>query len=528
MSIPIDRKAEVVRRCIRRELSVTKAAGILGVSRRQVGRWKNSYLEEGIAGLRSRKIGRPAVNRTPSDIRTKAVSLLGTVYADFGPTLASEKLAERDGIILSPETVRQIMISEGIWTDQASKPLPIIHQLREPMERRGELIQIDGSEHRWFEGRGPKCTLLLFIDDATSEIGHLQFAESESSLAYMEALQAYIEKHGRPLALYSDKHSIFRNNRTNPDRNDRRTQFAAVLDRLDIGILNASSSQAKGRVERGFRTLQDRLVKEMRLRDISSIEAANAFCDQYARMHNESFARAAFDPTDAHRPLPADLDLFQSIRWEEERTLTKSLVVHYNKAIFIVEDCSQAREAIGQKVVVSEHPNGTIELQFKGVTLPYRFMDKMRRIHQPEIADSKRLGHALQFAQVMQQTKPHHSQRNLGAPKNSKSPLFQEPEQLDPNSKNSKGHDREMRKVSPQRSFSYAGRRFVLVESVISNSAIGEKVAVEDRENGEIRVWFRGLELPISHASRPKRQARGPLSQDDMKRLLSNLPSLRD
>ena len=242
MSIPIDRKAEVVRRCIRRELSVTKAAILLGVSRRSVGRWKNWYLEEGIAGLKSRKIGRPAVNRTPSDIRTKAVSLLGTVYADFGPTLASEKLAERDGIILSPETVRQIMISEGIWTDQASKPLPIIHQLREPMERRGELIQIDGSEHRWFEGRGPKCTLLLFIDDATSEIGHLQFAESESSLAYMEALQAYIEKHGRPLALYSDKHSIFRNNRTNPDRDGRRTQFAAVLDRLDIDILNASSS----------------------------------------------------------------------------------------------------------------------------------------------------------------------------------------------------------------------------------------------------------------------------------------------
>lgn len=179
MSVPIDRKAEVVKRCIRRELSVTKAAALLGVSRRQLSRWKNRYLEEGIAGLRSRKIGRTAANRTPTEVRTKAVSLLSTVYADFGPKFAAEKLAERDGISLSRESVRQIMVSEGIWTDRASKPVPAIHQLREPMERRGELVQIDGSEHRWFEGRGPKCALLLFIDDATSEIGHLHFTLSE-------------------------------------------------------------------------------------------------------------------------------------------------------------------------------------------------------------------------------------------------------------------------------------------------------------------------------------------------------------
>ena len=528
MAIPIDRKAEVVRRCIRRELSITKASTLLGVSRRQVSRWKNCYLEKGIAGLKSGKIGRPAVNRVPSDIRAEAISLLGTIYADFGPTLASEKLAERHGIILSRETVRQIMIQEGIWTDKASRPAPVIHQPREPMERRGELVQIDGSEHLWFEGRGPKCTLILFIDDATSEFGHLHFAETECSLAYMEALQAYIQKHGLPTALYSDRHSIFRNNGANPARKEKRTQFATVLDKLDIAILNASSSEAKGRVERAFRTLQDRLVKEMRLRDISSIDAANAFCDQYALIHNDDRARIPFDPVDAHRPLPTDLDLFESIRWEEERTLTKSLVVHYNKAMFIVDNCSKAREAVGQKVIVSEHPSGIIEIKSNGATLPYRLMDKMRRIGQPEIADSKRLGHALRFAQALQQTNPHHNQRNLGAPKNSRSPLFLESEHPEPDDQTWAGGEKVLRKVSPQRSFSYGGRRFVLVESVLSNSAIGEQIAVEDRENGEICVRFRGQELPISHASRPKRKAKGPLSQQEMMRLLANLPPLRD
>lgn len=528
MRIPIDRKAEVVRRCIRCELTVTRAATLLGVSRRQVSRWKNRYLEEGIDGLRSRKIGQPAANRTPTEVRSKAVSLLGTVYADFGPKFAAEKLAERDGIFLSRESVRQIMVSEGIWTDRASKPIPAIHQLREPMERRGELVQIDGSEHRWFEGRGPKCALLLFIDDATSEIGHLHFTPSESALAYMEALQAYVEKHGRPVAMYSDKHSIFRNNRANPDRNDKLTQFANVLQKLDIGIINASSSQAKGRVERAFRTLQDRMIKEMRLRDISSIEEGNAFCEQFAQMHNKEFRQIAFDPTDAHRPLSERLDLFQAVRWEETRTLTKSLVVHYNKGMFIVDDTPEARKAEGQQVTVSEHPSGSIEILFDGVALPYRFMDKMRRISQPVIADSKRLGHALQFAQALQESNPHHSQRNLQAPKNSKSQLFAKGEQIGPSALPDVRDDRKLRKVSPQRSFSYAGRRFVLVESVLSKAAIGDMVEIEERDNGEICARFGGEELPISHASRPKRQARGPISQEEMRRMLSNLPTLRD
>ena len=528
MRTPIDRKAEVLRRCIRRELSVTKAATILGASRRQVSRWKKRYLEEGIAGLKSRKIGKPAANRLPIEVRTKAVSLLSTVYADFGPKFAAEKLAERDGISLSRESVRQIMVSEGIWTDKASNPTPAIHQLREPMERRGELVQIDGSEHRWFEGRGPKCALLLFIDDATSEIGHLHFTPSESALAYMEALQAYIEKHGRPVAMYSDKHSIFRNNRANPDRNDKLTQFAHVLQKLDIGIINASSSQAKGRVERAFRTLQDRMIKEMRLRDISSIEEGNAFCDQYAQMHNKEFGQIAFDATDAHRPLSERLDLFKAIRWEETRTLTKSLVVHYNKAMFILDDTPQARQAEGKQVTVSEHPSGSIEILFDGVSLPYRFRDKMRRIGQPVIADSKRLGHAFQFAQALQISNPHHSQRNLGAPKNSKSQLFAKSEHPGPSPLPDLKSDKEIRKVSPQRSFSYAGRRFVLVESVMSKAAIGKMVEIEERINGEICVRFEGHELPISHGSRPKAQKRGPMSQKEIKQMLSSLPALRD
>lgn len=196
--------------------------------------------------------------------------------------------------------------------------------------------------------------------------------------------------------------------------------------------------------------------------------------------------------------------------------------------MFIVDDTPEARKAEGQQVTVSEHPSGSIEILHDGVSLPYRFRDKMRRISQPVIADSKRLGHALQFAQALQESNPHHSQRNLQAPKNSKSQLFAEGEQIGPPALPDVSHDRKLRKVSPQRSFSYAGRRFVLVESVLSRAAIGDLVEIEERDNGEICARFGGEELPISHASRPKRQARGPMSQEEMKRILSTLPPLRD
>jgi hypothetical protein len=197
-------------------------------------------------------------------------------YSDFGPTLAAEKLAELHGIDLARETVRQWMLAAGLWKDRRARLRPV-HQPRYRRDCVGELVQIDGSEHWWFEGRGPQCTLLVYIDDATSRLMHLQFVESESTFDYFAATRAYLERHGKPVAFYSDKHGVFRVNKKDAVGGDGMTQFGRALHALNIDIICANSSQAKGRVERANGTLQDRLVKEMRLCGIDTIAAGNAF-----------------------------------------------------------------------------------------------------------------------------------------------------------------------------------------------------------------------------------------------------------
>jgi hypothetical protein len=226
-------------------------------------------------------------------MRTLALSIIRERYADFGPTLAAEKLAAHHGCSLSRETLRGWMIADGLWTDRRHR-LPSPHQPRRRRECLGELVQIDGSEHAWFEGRGPMCTLLAFIDDATSRLMVLRFVPSESTFDYFRATRAYLEAHGKPVAFYSDKHNIFRVN--NGEGGDRVTQFGRALSELSIDIICANSPQAKGRVERAFGTLQDRLVKELRLAGISTIDVANAWLPGFIAEHNARFGRAPRTP----------------------------------------------------------------------------------------------------------------------------------------------------------------------------------------------------------------------------------------
>ena len=255
----------------RRELRVQDAATLLGMSRRQISRLLARLDEQGPEGLVSRKRGQPSNRRHSDARREQIVGLVLEHYHDFGPTLAREYLIERHGIKVACETLRQLMIQAGLWKDrQARRPRP--YQPRYRRDCRGELIQIDGSKHWWFEDRGPQCTLLVYIDDATSELMHLRMVESESTFAYMEATRAYIEQHGKPVAFYSDKHSVFRNAKASAARGDGMTHFGRALHALNIEIICANSPQAKGRVERANATLQDRLVKAMRLEGISSIK----------------------------------------------------------------------------------------------------------------------------------------------------------------------------------------------------------------------------------------------------------------
>ena len=231
-----------------------------------------------------------------------AIAIVREHYQDFGPTLACEYLIERHDIRVSCEALRQMMINAGLWKDRdARRPRP--YQPRYRRDCRGELIQVDGSKHWWFEDRGPQCTLLVYIDDATSELMHLKMVESESTFSYMDATREYIERHGKPVALYSDKHSVFRNN-TASAKGDGMTHFGRAMETLNIEIICANSPQAKGRVERANATLQDRLVKAMRLEGIATIAEANAFLPTYMAQHNTRFAKPAFDARDLHRPSP--------------------------------------------------------------------------------------------------------------------------------------------------------------------------------------------------------------------------------
>jgi transposase len=263
-------------------ITAAQAARLIGVGERQVFRLLKAYRARGAEGLVSRRRGRPSNRRFPDEVREAALAVIRERYADFGPTLAAEKLAEAHDLRLGRETIRRWMAAAGLWVPRKERGRRV-HQPRHRRDCLGELIQIDGCEPRWFEDRGPPCTVLVFVADATSRLMHLRFVPSESTLAYLHATRSYVEAHGRPVAFYSDKHTVFR---VAGAGRDGTTQLGRALAALNVDLICANSSQAKGRVERAHKTLQDRLVKELRLAGISTVEAANAFLPGFVTDYN--------------------------------------------------------------------------------------------------------------------------------------------------------------------------------------------------------------------------------------------------
>jgi transposase len=387
-------RLEVLRDMDQRRLTTEAAAQLLGLERRQVFRLLKRYRSEGATGLISKRRGRPSNRRKPEELRDKALAIIRERYWDFGPTLAAEKLREGHGIALGRETLRLWMIGAGIWADRKQRRKHV-HQPRHRRECVGELVQVDGCEHWWFEDRGPQCTLLVFIDDATSRLMQLQFVESESTFAYFHAARAYLEAWGKPVAFYSDKHGVFRVNHPGALGGDGMTQFGRALHALNIDIICANSSQAKGRVERAHKTLQDRLVKELRLAGAATLAAGNALLPAFTADYNARFGKPPANEKDLHRPLRAGDDLEDAFAWKEERTLSQALTLQYDKVIFILEPSEQAKAAIGKRVSVVDYPDGRLAIRYKGVELAYRTFDKLRQVDQGAIADSKRLGSVL-------------------------------------------------------------------------------------------------------------------------------------
>jgi hypothetical protein len=332
-------------------------------------------------------------------------------YPDFGPTLAAEKLAAEHSFSFSSETLRKWLIADGLWLDRKQRQKRV-HQPRPRRDCVGELVQVDGSEHWWFEDRGPQCTLLVFIDDATGQLMHLQFVESESTFAYFRAARGYLEAWGKPVAFYSDKHGVFRINHPGALGGDGMTQFGRALHALNIDIICANSSQAKGRVERANKTLQDRLVKELRLAGAATLAEGNALLPAFIADYNARFAKAPANNKDLHRQLGPGDDLDDAFAWKEERTLSRALTLQYDKVLFILEPSEQAKAAIGKRVSVVDYPDGRLSIRHNGVELAYRTFDKIRHVDQGAIADNKRLGAVL--AMIRDEQRRRRPERRAG------------------------------------------------------------------------------------------------------------------
>lgn len=371
----IDR-VHAIRNVLEGRLKQRQAAEILGLSVRQVKRLCKRMRMEGTRGIRHGLRGRPSNHRLAPELLEQALSgLHDPLWESFGPTFAQEKLERCYGLVLSDWTVRHWMTRTGLWHSHRHYP-----QHRSWRERRacfGMLVQLDGSDHDWFEGRGPRCVLIAYVDDATSRVPYAEFVGVEDTLTLLRTTRVYLQRWGRPVAFYVDKDSIYKVNRQATVEEDLRdeqplTQFTRAMAELGIRVIPANSPQAKGRVERGFGTHQDRLVKELRLRGISEVPSANRYLwDEYLPEHNGRYAVEPAQPTDAHRPLLSCQDLDAILSLQTPREVGNDFTVRYKNRFFQLQPDQPMRVYRKAQVSVQERLDGSIHLVFKGQRLNF-------------------------------------------------------------------------------------------------------------------------------------------------------------
>ena len=392
-------RSGVIRMVVEKRIRQKEAARCLGLkSTRQIRRLVKEYRRHGPKGLASKHRGKPGNHRLNDEALAQARALLEERYPDFGPTLAHEQLTEIHGLSMSVETVRKYQIEWGLWQPKSRKHKRAF-QMRERRPCLGQLVQIDGSPHDWFEGRAVSCTLIVFIDDATSRLLYLRFVPAETTEAYMEGLRCYLGRYGRPVSFYSDRHGIFR---VNTGDNDALTQFGRALKTLDIEAIHARTPQAKGRVERANQTLQDRLVKKMRLAEISNMDEGNAFLDAFMADYNSRFAKQPSSDRDAHRRvLHSDEEMNLILSIHSRRKMSKNLTLQYCNTLYQVKTKAISSAMRGAWATVCEDFNGNVVILYKGRRLEYSTFKLGEK--PPAIADEKTINrHVDQAIQAQQ------------------------------------------------------------------------------------------------------------------------------
>ena len=348
------------------------AGQLLNITDRQVRTLVGRVREEGAKGLIHRSRGRESPRKMAEAMEDRIAGIIRRKYPDFSPLLASEKLLDRHRIEVSREKVRQVMMAEGLWKRRRYRKEA--HFWRERKHRLGEMVQMDGSHHGWLEGRGPRMVLMGYVDDATGRF-YGRFYDHEGVYPAMDSLRRYIELYGLPLAIYLDKHSTYKTTRQADmdellKEKQAETQFERALGELEIKGIHAHSPQAKGRVERAFRTLQDRLVKEMRLARVKDLEEANRFLEGYCQVHNRRYCAEALEPEDLHRPLPKSADLDDVLCIQGFRTVNEGYLVKWRGRMYVLEKPSLTLRQ--QELVVLERFDGRLSLRFTGRDLEYR------------------------------------------------------------------------------------------------------------------------------------------------------------
>lgn len=390
-------RISILEKVKQKSLKQGKAADILGISVRQLRRLVRSYKKDGASGLTHKLRGLPSNNRCNEGALINAVKIVQSKYSDFSVTLIHEKLSELHGFPYGRETLRKELIQTGLWHPKRQSK-PVIHKLRDRRNSEGELVQADGSPHAWFENRGPYCNLLVFIDDATGKLKWLEFTVSETTKAYFSAVRSYLLAHGKPIAFYVDQHSVFRVNTSKnqsaatSDSNGL-TQFGRAMKELDIGMIFANSPQAKGRVEKVNQTLQDRLVKELRLKNISTITEANRYLPEFMAYFNRKFAVVSRSPVNIHRPLIKTDNLDEILVEKHRRILSKQLTASYQNRIYQITEDRPSYAMRHAPVVIVDNGKGSIIILYKGKPLSYRTVTIQPKA---EIVDSKHINQAVE------------------------------------------------------------------------------------------------------------------------------------